>query len=108
MGCFAPDANNRLRRKPLQQFWRDHLLAGAHRAADKFADGFFVLLSPANNTACATAATAYRACLTCCQTFQHWTIESFVAALRQHCGNDWTSAIEERYLAFAKVDQLLC
>ena len=52
MACFNSESIDRLKTKPLQQIWRDHLLAGAHRSVDGFDEGIFVFLYPQGNTAC--------------------------------------------------------
>ena len=44
MGCFKESNREDLKDQPLQQIWRDHLLAGIHRIADGFEEGFFVFL----------------------------------------------------------------
>lgn len=100
MGCFLPAACEQLRQKPLQQIWRDHLLAGIHRIVDRFADGFFVFLSPAGNDAVAD----YRQCLTNEDTFTHWTLEAVVAAIGRCCNQPWVVGFTNRYLAFEKLD----
>ena len=50
MGCFKESNREDLKVQPLQQVWRDHLLAGIHRIADGFEEGFFVFLYPEKNT----------------------------------------------------------
>jgi len=47
MGCFRGDARDRLLCQPLQQVWRDHLLAGSLLARREFSEGCFVFLHPA-------------------------------------------------------------
>lgn len=107
MGCFAPEARQRLKAKPLQQIWRDHLLTGAHRLADGFADGFFVFLSPSGNEACNDAVAAYRECLSSEQSFAHWSLESVVSALGKHVQAEWVEDFAGRYLALGKIDDAL-
>jgi len=107
MGCFDPEARDRLKDKPLQQIWRDHLLAGAHRMVDEFADGFFVFLSPRGNDACNRAVAAYRDCLASEKGFAHWDLETVVAVLRRHAEASWVDAFADRYLAFDRVDRAL-
>ena len=104
MGCFAPDLRERLRSMPLQQIWRDHLLAGALRHVDGFDDGFFVLLSPKGNGHCADAVSDYRTCLTNEDSFGKLALEDVVAALRRHTDAEWVELFFDRYLAFDKVD----
>jgi len=107
MGCFAPESRQRLRQKPLQQIWRDHLLAGAYRMADGFADGLFAYLSPAGNTECCDAVEEYFGCLTDRSTFEYWPLESLVDAVRQSTDAAWINDFADRYLAFEKIDGLL-
>ena len=40
MNCFKETSLERLKRQPLQQIWRDHLLAGIHRIANGFEKRF--------------------------------------------------------------------
>ena len=58
MGCFLPEKLDAVRRRPLEQIWRDHLLTGALRLVDGYDDGFFVLLHPEKNLACVKALSA--------------------------------------------------
>jgi len=105
MGCFRPDCRERLRLMPLQQIWRDHLLAGAVRRVKEFDDGWFVFLYPEGNGHCAKAVEAYRACLTCSDTFADWTLESVLQAIGQHTAAEWVDLFADRYLAFGKIDE---
>lgn len=107
MGCFQPAATPRLTSKPLQQIWRDHLLVGAHRLVDQFADGFFALVSPCLNEACNRAVAGYRTCLVSEDTFSHWSLESIVSVLRRHSHAPWIDAFADRYLAFDKIDRTI-
>lgn len=63
MGVFKPGQRERLKGAPLQQIWRDHLLAGALKAVDGYEAGLSVLLYPAGNTRCAEAVANYQDCL---------------------------------------------
>lgn len=107
MGCFDPESRDRLQNKPLQQIRRDHLLAGAYRTTDGFADGLFVFLSPADNTACNDAVAKYQECLTDQDTFKHWTLESVAKTIQQCTNGQWIIEFINRYLAYEKVDALL-
>jgi hypothetical protein len=100
MGAFQPDALSKLRQKPLQQIWRDHLLVGSLVAdADAgYGEGRFVFLSPAENTRCRDAVVAYRACLVNETTFSAWTFEQVVAALRGATPAPWVDELAARYL----------
>jgi hypothetical protein len=107
MGCFLPSSLARLREKPLQQIWRDHMLAGAQLLHGDFKDGFFVLISPKDNAACNDAVADYGNCLSSTKTFHHWTLEGVVAGIKQATSEQWILDFEDRYLNFAKVDRLL-
>ena len=103
MGCFRAESRDALRAKPLQQIWRDHLLAGAMLEVDDWADGCFVFLYPRENTRCAKAVHAYRGCLRDERTFAEWTLEDVVAALRAETDARWVEAVWERYLDFSRL-----
>ena len=99
MGCFRADALPRLQQPgPLQQMWRDHLLAGAHADVDGFDDAAFVFLYPEVNTACVAAVEAYQACLTNRRTFQAWTLDALVACLMRLTDAQWVPQFRARYL----------
>jgi len=109
MGCFDQASMERLRRKPLQQIWRDHLLAGSLLLARdrQFATGFFAFLYPSDNDRCARAVEAYGACLRDTTSFVPWTLEAVVDAVRAEGGGAWIETAARRYLHFEKVDTLL-
>lgn len=105
MGCFRPEALPGLRERPLQQIWRDHLLAGSLRHTDGYADGFFAFLYPKDNPACANAVRAYRSCLSDAGTFVAWTLEEVSEAIRRHAGPGWIDCFVDRYLNFARLSK---
>jgi hypothetical protein len=107
MGCFSPEWSEALRRKPLQQIWRDHLLAGATRMASRYHDGMFAVLFPAQNKHVARALDAYADCLSDTRSFGCWTLEAFVERLRAHSSAEWIGLFEDRYLAFEKIKRRL-
>ena len=98
-----------MRRKPLQQIWRDHLLAGSllHDGDAGFDDGFFVFLYPNDNYRCAQAVESYRACMSDDRSFTAWTLEAVVAAVRTAGAAPWIDVFEDRYLAFDKIQAVL-
>jgi hypothetical protein len=106
MGCFCPESETVLRKPPLEQLWRDHLLMGSilHHDESAFDEGQFVLLFPTMNGACRDAVELYRAQLSNDQTFTVWTLEAFVDALEARCSADWVVALRNRYLEFYRVD----
>src|SRR5690606_11728834 len=94
------------KKKPLQQIWRDHLLAGAVLGGGLgYDEGVFVFLCPRDNAACARALAGYRAQLTDDATFATWTLEDVVAAERD-AGAPAAAAIAERYLDWAAIDRV--
>lgn|GEM_PF-1237199 len=106
MGCFPLD-RSALKDKPLQQIWRDHLLAGALVGGGLgYDEGTFVFLYPCDNDACTRALAAYRAQLTSDATFATWTLEDVVAAQRD-AGAPAASALAERYLDWAAVERAM-
>jgi len=104
IGWFREDCLARLRATPLQQVWRDHLLAASLLTAGDFQRGKFIFLYPRVNTACADVISAYRDCLTNTDGFDAWTIESAVATLREVNAGSWVDDLHDRYLDLAKLD----
>lgn len=98
MGCFDSAASARLRARPLQQIWRDHLLAGSLLAAGDFERGRFVFLYPSRNDRCAAAIADYTSTLSDATTFAAWTLESVVRAIASVTDAKWVRAFSERYL----------
>jgi hypothetical protein len=105
MGVFRADRLDDLKRRPLEQIWRDHLLAGALKAVDGYDEGLFVFLYPEGNTRCSEAVVAYERCLSDTRTFAGWTLERVVEALRRHSDAPWIQSFFERYLDFERVDR---
>ncbi len=103
MKCFGQETLAQLRKNPLQQLWRDHLLAGALRNADGFGDGLFAVLYPRDNLACARAVSKYRGCLSNTATFENWTLEDFTAVVKKHTTSGWIDDFIDRYLDFSKL-----
>lgn len=106
MNCFHADALERLKGRSLEQIWRDHLLAGAMLQNGGFDDGFFVFLAPEANTFCEEAVTAYRQCLHDDRTFNNWTLEDVVQALRNHTTAPWLTLFHDHYLDFSKIERI--
>ena len=100
MSCFVPERLPELREKPLEQFWRNHLLAGSlvHDQASGFQEGRFVLIYPTRNVMVRRAGELYRTCLSDEATFSSWTLESLLHAIVDAGGGQWVQAVRERYL----------
>ena len=106
MGCFKDECLDRLGRKPFQQIWRDHLLAGSLLLAGEFDEGRFVFLSPQHNEACNKAVAGYLDCLSDERTCEYWTLESIVEAIGDNTRQPWIKKLSDRYLAFGKLTAL--
>ncbi len=87
-----------LRTKPINQLWRDHMLAGSMILADRWKDGMFVVLYPAENTYAAAAIQRHEARLADSSTLGLWTLESFVSALERERAGGWADELRGRYL----------
>ena len=100
MGVFVPEARPRLRDAPLEQLWRDHLLAGSMLLdeASGFARGAFAVVYPSENVLVASAVQAYRGCLRDDAGFRAWTLEELLDVLARCGGGAWALEVRERYL----------
>ena len=107
MACFGPGTRAALTTTPLQQVWRDHLLAGITRSVDCYYDALFVMLHPKDNQHCRNAVAAYRDCLADDSSFAAWTLEDVAACLQLPSRRDWVDLFIDRYLAFEKIDKRL-
>lgn len=106
MGCFRQEMLDRLQQQPLQQLWRDHLLAGILREVGGFGDGLFAFLYPKDNPDCAQAVARYRQCLANSVTFEDWTLEKFTAIVKKHTTTAWIDDFNDRYLNFSKLGDI--
>lgn len=109
MGCFKKECLDVLQLPPLEQIWRDHLLAGSllYSPKDGFKDGFYVFLFPKDNLHCQDAVEQYRQCLTIDRTFESWTLESVAEAIKQNTDKKWIDEVIDRYLNFGKIESVL-
>ena len=107
MGCFRNECLVLLQEQPLQQIWRDHLLAGSLIAAKEFADGFFVFLYPQGNDFCHQAVGRYVECLSDTSTFTPWTLEDVCESIARNTSKKWISDFYDRYLNFEKLTYAL-
>lgn len=105
MGCFNEACLPMLHEAPLQQFWRDHLLAGSMLSDGElvYTEGAFVVVYPAANTYCRSAVLRYRECLRDTSTFDAWTLEEFVGILSLNTPEPWVDDFRGRYLDFSRL-----
>ncbi len=104
MGCFDTDKYDDLKKQPLQQIWRDHLLAGIHMEVDGFEEGYFVFLYPRDNLACSWNIQLYEDLLSNEDSFIQWTVEDVLESIKQHSDKEWPDLVADRYLNFDKID----
>lgn len=107
IGCFTEGAERRLKTPPLEQLWRDHLLACSLLLDQQsaFDEGSFVVLFPSINDSCRSAVVEYAELLSSTQTFCSWTLEFFVEALQAECDQPWVTHLKHRYLGFECIDR---
>ncbi len=100
MGVFVPEARARLRQTPLEQLWRDHLLAGSLLldAGSGFQRGAFAVVYPGANGIVGDAVAAYRACLRDDAGFAAWSLEDVLGAMARSGGGAWVGEVRGRYL----------
>jgi len=105
MGCFNDASLPKLHDAPLQQFWRDHLLAGSMISDGDlgYAEGAFIVVYPAANTYCRSAVRKYRESLSDSSTFDAWTLEEFVGILSLATQEPWVDEFRGRYLDFRRL-----
>ena len=97
-----------LKKKPIQQIWRDHLLALSMSKINKEYDfGDFVYLYPKGNTNCQNGVNKYQTVIKE-NTESHFiplTLEKFIEELKKICDENWVSDFEDRYLNFEKINK---
>lgn len=104
MGCFKPDLISGLRRKPIEQIWRDHMLAGSMLlASTDWESGLYVFLYPEDNEPCRVAVQLYRDYLEDARTFESITIERVVETIAFETDARWIRELEVRYLGWTKL-----
>jgi len=108
---FRDGVIDQLKRKPLQQIWRDHLLAlSLYKENSDYKKGLFVYLYPQDNIECYQAIKGYintfREPTVEFSGFYPVTLESFVRTLKTLGIEDdkWVRDFEDRYLNFAKLN----
>jgi hypothetical protein len=105
MQCFKPERISGLRLKPIEQLWRDHMLAGAMllEASASWETALYAFLYPEDNAACARAALLYRDHLADARTFDAVTLETFLDSLETEVDWAWIAEVRDRYLGWGKI-----
>ncbi|MBS1500333.1 MAG: hypothetical protein JST41_14355 [Bacteroidetes bacterium] len=103
-GVFAPNVVDVLRRPPMSQIWRDHLLSIAllHHADRKYDEGCFVFLFPSLNKQCQEGVNEYAKYLAShdenVSGFCPRHLEQFIHTVADHYNTDWSNELRSRYL----------
>lgn len=103
-GVFTPDVIDTLRRPPLSQIWRDHLLSIAllRHADRKYDEGCFVFLFPSLNKQCQDGVNEYAKYLASGEEkingFCPRHLEQFIHTVADHFKTDWSNELRSRYL----------
>jgi hypothetical protein len=106
-GFFDLSHLEKLKEKPIQQIWRDHLLTLSLFISNKdYFRGDFIYLFPSENTECVNALAIYeRTFLPKMENyFKPLTIERIVGLLKEHSTEKWITEFEDRYLNFNKIN----
>lgn len=106
-GFFDLSQLEKLKEKPIQQIWRDHLLTLSLFVSNKdYLRGDFIYLFPSENLECVNGIKKYQ------QTFlpnkENYfiplTIEKIVEIIRNESAENWINEFEDRYLNFKKIE----
>lgn len=110
-GLFKEPMNAVLRVNPLQQLFREHLLAQAAVMRGDWAEASFALVAPKDNHLVQRGADFYAAHLTPTLAgqvpFVNITLEQFIEALGLAGEIEYASALHDRYCAWDKVQELV-
>jgi hypothetical protein len=110
-GLFIEARSPHLRTNPLQQLWREHLLAQAMLLRGDYDEGRFVLVAPRLNHLVQNAGGAY-ACQLLEPTdgharFMNVPLERVIEAIGRAGEPDYAVALYRRYLDWWRVDEVL-
>jgi hypothetical protein len=106
-GFFNLSQLENLKKRPIQQIWRDHLLTLSLFISNKdYFRGDFIYLFPSENLECVNAIEKYK------QTFipnketyfKPLTIEKIVQILKENSTENWIIELEKRYLKFINIE----
>ena len=106
-GFFDLTQLEKLKEKPIQQIWRDHLLALSMFISNKdYYRGDFIYLFPSENAECVSAIDKYEQTFLSNKEnyFKPLTIEKIVRHLKEESKEKWITKFEDRYLNFNKIN----
>ena len=107
-GIFEMTNINRLKEKPIQQIWRDHLLTlSLFVTNNDYETGDFIYLYPSKNLNGKSGIEEYKKTFNkdIDSHFKPLTIEKLVETIKNHCTDKWINDFENRYLKFEKIEK---
>lgn len=109
-GLYAEPDDEALRRNPLQQFWRQHMLAQAMVDCELYDEGVYVLIAPRQNREVQRGAHRYARTLADSAgkvRFVRIDLEDMIEALRKAGASEHADALYTRYCDFDPVHDLV-
>ncbi len=106
-GFFDLSQLGKLKERPIQQIWRDHLLTLSLFISNKdYFRGDFIYLYPSENEECVNAIAKYEQAFLPNKEnyFKPLTIEKIVGLLKEKSTEKWIIEFEDRYLNFNKTN----
>jgi hypothetical protein len=106
-GFFDLSQLKKLKEKPIQQIWRDHLLTlSLFVSNNDYLRGDFIYLFPSENKECVNGITKYEQFFLPNKEnyFKPLTIEKFIGVLKKKSPEKWINEFEDRYLNFKKIE----
>ena len=105
-GIFNMTMLDKLKEKPIQQIWRDHLLVlSMFIKNNDYKVGDFIYLYPAENLNCKSGIEQYELTFNNLKEnyFKPLTLEKLVETIRSFSSENWIEEFENRYLRFEKI-----
>jgi hypothetical protein len=108
-GLFKNPDHPALRTSPLQQLWRQHMLAAALIQNRRYSEGRFLVIAPSLNRQAQEAIAAYQEHLAqdAPIAFQAVTLELVVETIGRAGARDIAALLHERYVDYGPVDSLV-
>lgn len=103
---FRKESIDSLKEKPIQQIWRDHLLAlSMFMKSNDYKIGDFIYLYPSENKNCRIGVEKYKETFkeSVESYFKPLTLEKLVGVVKKYCADNWINEFENRYLNFDKI-----
>lgn len=105
-GIFNMALLSKLKDKPIQQIWRDHLLVlSMFIKNNDYQVGDFIYLYPAENLNCKSGIEQYEFTFNNSKEnyFKPLTLEKLVKTIKSFSSENWIKEFEDRYLRFEKI-----